>query len=84
MDDSGKRLLIDDVVDVIAASRSFPYPGVQLQVIKALLTAVSSNTCHVRGDSLLTAVGSIFHVQLEVGLGIGFKVSQRLSIVPHE
>jgi brefeldin A-inhibited guanine nucleotide-exchange protein len=60
-----KRLLIDDVVDVISSSRSFPYAGVQLQVIKALLTAVSSNTCHVKGSSLMTAIGSIFQIFLE-------------------
>jgi len=62
----GVPSLVDDVIDVIAASRGFPYAGVQLQVIKALLTAVSSNTCVVQGPALMTAVGSIFHIFLDV------------------
>jgi brefeldin A-inhibited guanine nucleotide-exchange protein len=52
------------VIETICACRDDPGESVQLQVIKALLTAVSSNTCEVHGESLLLSVRACYHIYL--------------------
>ena len=59
-----KRYLIDIVVETICSCRDDPGENVQLQVIKALLTMVSSNTCEVHGESLLLSVRACYHIYL--------------------
>lgn len=56
--------MIDIVVETICACRDDPGESVQLQVIKALLTVVSSNTCEVHGESLLLSVRACYHIYL--------------------
>ena len=61
---NGEKRLVDVVIESICHCRDDPQDNVQLQVIKALLTAVTSNTCRVRGLSLLAAVRSVYHIYL--------------------
>eukprot|EP00937_MAST-01D_sp_MAST-1D-sp2_P002936 g2936.t1 len=58
------RRLIDMVVDTVCACNDHTDHGVQLQVIKALLTAVTSSTCEVHETSLLSAVRACYHIHL--------------------
>src|SRR4051812_19955898 len=53
---STRRRLIDVMVQTIYECSMYENDKVQLQVIKALLTAVTSVTCKVHGQSLLLAV----------------------------
>eukprot|EP01138_Halocafeteria_seosinensis_P008060 gb/GECG01008236.1/.p1 GENE.gb/GECG01008236.1/~~gb/GECG01008236.1/.p1 ORF type:complete len:1924 (+),score=268.60 gb/GECG01008236.1/:1-5772(+) len=59
-----EKRLVDVVIESICLCRDDTQDNVQLQVIKALLTAVTSNTCRVRGVSLLGAVRSVYHIYL--------------------
>ncbi len=59
-----KRYLIDIIVETICSCRDDPGENVQLQVLKALLTVVSSNTCQTHGESLLLAVRACYHIYL--------------------
>jgi hypothetical protein len=59
-----KRYLIDIIIETICSCRDDPGENVQLQVLKALLTVVSSNTCHTHGESLLLAVRACYHIYL--------------------
>ena len=58
------RRLIDVVVETVCACNDHTDHGVQLQVIKALLTAVTSSTCEVHETSLLSAVRACYHIHL--------------------
>ncbi|KRX20710.1 Brefeldin A-inhibited guanine nucleotide-exchange protein 1 [Trichinella nelsoni] len=60
------RLLIDRVVQAICSCFSGPNTDdkVQLQIIKALLTIVSSNSCEVHELSLLLAVRTCYNIYL--------------------
>ena len=58
------RRLIDVVVDTVCSCTDHTDHGVQLQVIKALLTAVTSSTCEVHETSLLAAVRACYHIHL--------------------
>ncbi len=59
-----KRYLIDVIVETICNCRDDSSENVQLQVIKALLTTISSNTCSVHGESLLMSVRACYHIYL--------------------
>lgn len=59
-----EKPLIDVVIDTICDCRDSTNDQVQLQVIKALLTAVSSNKCEVHQDALLTAVRACYNIFL--------------------
>jgi brefeldin A-inhibited guanine nucleotide-exchange protein len=59
-----KRYLIDVVVETICNCRDDASDNVQLQVIKALLTTISSGTCSVHGESLLMSVRACYHIYL--------------------
>ncbi|RYG43183.1 hypothetical protein EON68_00785, partial [archaeon] len=61
---SVERYLIDIVIETICASRDDQAEGVQLQVIKALLTAITCPTCTVREQTLLLAVRAVYHIYL--------------------
>jgi brefeldin A-inhibited guanine nucleotide-exchange protein len=58
------RKLMDIVVETICACNSHTDENVQLQVIKALLTAVSCNHCEIHETSLLLAVRACYHIHL--------------------
>ncbi|KRX57361.1 Brefeldin A-inhibited guanine nucleotide-exchange protein 1 [Trichinella sp. T9] len=60
------RLLIDRIVQAICSCFSGPNTDdkVQLQIIKALLTIVSSNSCEVHELSLLLAVRTCYNIYL--------------------
>jgi len=58
------RYLIDIVIETVCSCRDDAADQVQLQVVKCLLTAVSSATCQVREYSLLLAVRSVYHIYL--------------------
>lgn len=55
---------MDEIVGTICACDDFDDDNVQLQVIKALLTAVTSNTCEIHEGSLLIAVRSCYNIHL--------------------
>ena len=55
---------MDGIVATICGCDDFDDDGVQLQVIKALLTAVTSNTCAIHEGSLLVAVRSCYNIHL--------------------
>eukprot|EP01065_Artemidia_motanka_P015433 TRINITY_DN19254_c0_g2_i1.p1 TRINITY_DN19254_c0_g2~~TRINITY_DN19254_c0_g2_i1.p1 ORF type:complete len:1758 (+),score=638.33 TRINITY_DN19254_c0_g2_i1:52-5325(+) len=57
-------LLVHHCVDCACAAASFPHDGVQLQVIKALLSAVSTPSCGCRGGSLMQAVRTTFNMHV--------------------
>uniref|UniRef100_A0A914USB7 SEC7 domain-containing protein n=1 Tax=Plectus sambesii TaxID=2011161 RepID=A0A914USB7_9BILA len=61
-----QRLLIDRIVEAICAPFSGPHTDetVQLQIIKALLAVVISNTCEVHEGTLLLAVRTCFNIYL--------------------
>ena len=64
MQSGRKRYLIDIIIETICSCRDDPGENVQLQVLKALLTVVSSNTCRTHGESLLLAVRACYHIYL--------------------
>lgn len=58
------RHLVDLVVETICNCKDDSHENVQLQVIKALLTATTSNTIAVHDTSLLLAVRACYHIYL--------------------
>jgi brefeldin A-inhibited guanine nucleotide-exchange protein len=67
-DESGQprqRPLVALIVETICACKASSDENVQLQVIKALLTAVTCNHCEVHETSLLKAVQACYHIHLE-------------------
>ncbi|OQR83824.1 brefeldin A-inhibited guanine nucleotide-exchange protein [Achlya hypogyna] len=61
---TGRVLLIDAVIEVICSCNDHPENDVQLQVLKAVLTAVASPTCEVHEHSLLKAIRAGYHIYL--------------------
>eukprot|EP00754_Rhynchopus_humris_P011937 Rhum_TRINITY_DN14261_c0_g1::Rhum_TRINITY_DN14261_c0_g1_i1::g.77556::m.77556/K18442/ARFGEF, BIG; brefeldin A-inhibited guanine nucleotide-exchange protein len=59
--ESEKRQLIHHVVSCICFNTALLHDGVQLQIIKALLTAVSNPACGVHGSTLVMAVRNTFN-----------------------
>ena len=59
-----ERYLIDIVIETVCGCRDDGNDAVQLQVIKALLTAITCPTCVVREQSLLLAVRAVYHIFL--------------------
>ena len=59
--DHEKQQFIHHVVACICANTSFNDDGVQLEIIKALLTAVSNKACGVHGPTLVMAVRNTFN-----------------------
>lgn len=61
-----QRLLIDCIVETTCSCFSGPSTdeGVQLQIIKALLTLVTSQSCQVHGSSILLAVRTCYNIYL--------------------
>lgn len=70
LDGSGSSLneenwkLIDCIVDVICDCNDHPDETVQIQVLRVLLTAVTTTTCEVHEHSLLKAVRACYHIHL--------------------
>ena len=58
------RKLMDVVIETICACNSHTDENVQLQVIKALLTAVVTPHCEMHETSLLLAVRACYHIHL--------------------
>jgi brefeldin A-inhibited guanine nucleotide-exchange protein len=56
--------LIELIIDTICSCNDFADDGVQLQVIKALLTTITSEHCEVNEGSLLRAVRSCYNIHL--------------------
>ncbi|ETO81834.1 hypothetical protein F442_03848 [Phytophthora nicotianae P10297] len=56
--------LIDCVVEVACDCNDHPDEGVQIQVLRVLLTAVTTPTCEVHEHALLRAVRACYHVHL--------------------
>jgi brefeldin A-inhibited guanine nucleotide-exchange protein len=60
-----QKLMIDDIVqNICEANENCNDESVQLQVIKALLTAVTCSTCEVHEASLLLAVRTCYSIHL--------------------
>lgn len=59
-----KQTLMDVIIDTVSKCSDEYDDGVHLQVIKALLTAVTSPYCEVHEASLILAVRACFHVHL--------------------
>jgi len=55
---------MDSIIETICGCDDFDDDNVQLQVIKALLTAVTSQTCEVHEGGLLVAVRSCYNIHL--------------------
>ena len=62
--------LISVIVHAVCTCRDDQHDAVQLQVIKALLTAVTSNYARVHGSTLLAAVRSVIHIYLVTKNGV--------------
>ncbi|CAI5746995.1 unnamed protein product [Peronospora destructor] len=56
--------LIDCIVEVACDCNDHPDEGVQIQVLRVLLTAVTTPTCEVHEYALLRAVRACYHVHL--------------------
>lgn len=56
--------LIDCIVEVICDCNDHPDETVQIQVLRVLLTAVTTTTCEVHEHSLLKAVRACYHIHL--------------------
>ncbi|CAI5708176.1 unnamed protein product [Peronospora farinosa] len=56
--------LIDCIVEVACDCNDHPDEGVQIQVLRVLLTAVTTPTCEVHEHALLRAVRACYHVHL--------------------
>jgi brefeldin A-inhibited guanine nucleotide-exchange protein len=56
--------LIDEVVETVCRCNNLTNDGVQLQVIKALLTAITTEHATVNEESLLLAVRSCYNIHL--------------------
>ncbi|DAZ95196.1 TPA: hypothetical protein N0F65_013041 [Lagenidium giganteum] len=56
--------LIDCIIEVICDCNDHPDETVQLQVLRVLLTAVTTTTCEVHEHSLLKAVRACYHIHL--------------------
>ena len=61
---SSKRILMDLLTETVSKCSDEYDDGVQLQVIKALLTAITSTHCEVHEASLLLAIRACFHIHL--------------------
>ena len=61
------RTLMDVIIETMCSCKD-ANDDVQLQVIKALLTSVTSNTCQVRRKSLLMAVQTCYHIFLKASV----------------
>merc|ERR1719181_1297329 len=53
---------MDSVVEAVCGCAEQADDTVQLQMIRALLTAVTSQTCEVHGNSLMLAVRTCFQI----------------------
>lgn len=62
--ESKSRILIDSIVETVSKCSDDSDENVQLQVIKALLTAITSIQCQVHEASLLLSVRACFHIHL--------------------
>ncbi|KAJ9461855.1 Brefeldin A-inhibited guanine nucleotide-exchange protein 3 [Diplonema papillatum] len=62
--DKDRDQLIHHVVSAICANSTSSNDGVQLQIIKALLTAVSTPGCGVHGTTLVMAVRNTYNIYL--------------------
>ncbi|TMW59230.1 hypothetical protein Poli38472_007375 [Pythium oligandrum] len=56
--------LIDCIIEVICETNDHPDETVQIQVLRVLLTAVTTPTCEVHEHSLLKAVRACYHIHL--------------------
>jgi brefeldin A-inhibited guanine nucleotide-exchange protein len=63
-DSGGRRTLMDVIIECVCKCSDEFDDSVQLQTIKVLLTAVTSNFCDVNESSLLLAVRACFHIHL--------------------
>jgi brefeldin A-inhibited guanine nucleotide-exchange protein len=63
---NSSRLLIDTIVETICSCFSGPSTdeGIQLQIIKALLTLVTSQSCEVHEGSILLTVRTCYNIYL--------------------
>lgn len=57
-------MLIDLIIETVCGCNDLPDDAVQLQVIKALLTATTVDHCEVNEGSLLLAVRSCYNIHL--------------------
>eukprot|EP01113_Clastostelium_recurvatum_P013107 TRINITY_DN1687_c0_g1_i10.p1 TRINITY_DN1687_c0_g1~~TRINITY_DN1687_c0_g1_i10.p1 ORF type:complete len:2003 (-),score=588.50 TRINITY_DN1687_c0_g1_i10:18-6026(-) len=58
------RKLMDKVIETVGACFDFPDDHVQLQIIKAFLTAVTSPVCDIHDTCLMNAVRSCYNIFL--------------------
>mmetsp|Transcript_86464 Transcript_86464/g.222718 ORF Transcript_86464/g.222718 Transcript_86464/m.222718 type:complete len:1855 (+) Transcript_86464:120-5684(+) len=56
------RVLMDTIIESVCGCQEQVDEAVQLQMVRALLTAVTSQTCEVHGNSLMLAVSTCFKI----------------------
>lgn len=59
-----ERRLIDKVMEIIGDCFDSPDDNVQLQIIKAFLSAVSSPACEIHDQALMIAIRACFNIYL--------------------
>lgn len=62
--ESAERKLMDKVIEIIGDCFDFPDDNVQLQILKAFLTAVSNVNCDIHEQALMNAVRACFNIYL--------------------
>jgi len=63
-DENPARKLTTKVVNTISSCFDYPDDGVQLQIIKAFLSLVSSSVCDIHETSLLNAIRTCYNIYL--------------------
>eukprot|EP00211_Chloroparvula_japonica_P000492 CAMPEP_0119126116 /NCGR_PEP_ID=MMETSP1310-20130426/5159_1 /TAXON_ID=464262 /ORGANISM="Genus nov. species nov., Strain RCC2339" /LENGTH=1764 /DNA_ID=CAMNT_0007116253 /DNA_START=14 /DNA_END=5308 /DNA_ORIENTATION=- len=58
------KALIETVIETISSCFDFPDDTVQLQIIKALLTSITTPSCGVHAEILMTAVRTCYNIYL--------------------
>ena len=77
--DKDYKTFTDTIIEGVSACSDSFDENVQLQVIKCLLTAVTSNQCAVHETTLLLAVRACFHVHL-ISKNVVIKTTARAAL----
>eukprot|EP01134_Creolimax_fragrantissima_P004638 CFRG4638T1 len=87
-DGDGEATLMDDIINTICGCYIGPITeaDVMLQILKAILTAVTSPNCEVHGQTLLNAIKTCYNIYLSSTSGINITtakatLTQMLSVV---
>ena len=63
IEDKDKKL-IDKLIEVISNTYEIADDNIQLQIVKVMLTIVTSNQCEVHDNALMSAIRCCFNVHL--------------------